>query len=173
MAIKLVLQMDKSDIREALVARLNTMKLAAMRAATQARETATHSETVARSKYETFGLEASYLAHGQTQRVEEFARSQQAFSELTLREFDVNTAIALSAVVVILDEKDVEQTLFIGPSGGGVRFSVTSNAGTDVEIMVVTPVSPLGAALIGALVNDVVTISIADTIKTYEIIQVF
>ncbi|ABV37011.1 conserved hypothetical protein [Shewanella sediminis HAW-EB3] len=168
--------MNKSILLTEILKQLDAIKLSAEKAANQAHETATHSETVARSKYETFGLEASYLAHGQAQRVAQCSMDLKAFTELNLCAFNDETPIGLGALVVIMDEKDDEQSLFIGPGAGGVKFSMKVDnqaLAEDVEVMVITPSSPLGNALMGRMLDDTVVINIGDNRKEYEIIAVY
>ncbi|WP_299792625.1 transcription elongation factor [uncultured Shewanella sp.] len=168
--------MNKRVILEAILKRLDAIKLSAVKAANQAHETATHSETVAKSKYETFGLEASYLAHGQTQRVAQCAKDISDFAALTIRCFDRNTPIGLTALVVIMDECGTEQVLFLGPGAGGVKLSISSETTASLdgkEIMIVTPYSPLGRALLGRMPDDIVVINIAGNRKEFEIIAVY
>lgn len=59
-------QMLLDDIQEKLKLTLQAATEAAMRAY----NTATDDENVAENQYDTLALEASYLAHGQAQRVE-------------------------------------------------------------------------------------------------------
>jgi len=168
--------MNKSILLTEILKQLDAIKLSAVKAANQAHETATHSETVARSKYETFGLEASYLAHGQAQRVAECTMDLKAFTELNLCAFNDGKPIGLGALVVIMDEKDDEQFLFIGPGAGGLKFSVTVDiqaSPEQVEVMIITPSSPLGCALMGRGLDDIVAINIGDNRKEYEIVAVY
>lgn len=57
--------MNKSLIRQQILERLNDELIAAQSALQSAHEAATHEDSVAENKYDTFGLEAAYLAHGQ------------------------------------------------------------------------------------------------------------
>jgi len=168
--------MNKSILLTEILKHLDVIKQSAVRAAHQAHETATHSETVAKSKYETFGLEASYLAHGQTQRVAECSMDLKAFTELNIRSFNDGTPIGLGALVVIMDENEVQQSLFIGPGAGGVKLTMMVDeqaSSEDIEIMIITPSSPLGSALMGRVLDDTVVINIGDNRKEYEIIDVY
>lgn len=116
---------NKIAIVDAIIQQLKLRLNAAVEAANQAHETATHSEAVARSKYETFGLEASYLAHGQTRRVEECEGDLKSFTSLHLLTFDEHSSIGLSSMVTLEDAKGVSRCCFIGPGGGGVKIQLT------------------------------------------------
>ena len=164
---------DKTVIFAVINAQLKALTQVAITAANQAHETATHSETVARSKYETFGLEASYLAHGQAQRVADCKTAEAMFDALNIRGFGIDDAIDFGAVVVVRDGEDRTQLLFIGPAAGGVRVKLPLKVtnlpqGLD-EVMVITPSSPLGAVLMGRYQDDEVVIHIGGEQKRYLI----
>lgn len=171
MALK---HMDKALLRDIIVVQLESIKQAAVNAANQAHETATHSEAIARSKYETFGLEASYLAHGQTQRVAECQLALQQINGLVLRDFDADTAIGLGALVILEDELEQLQALFISPAAGGVKvqWPELSQYHNDINnVMLVTPAAPLGQALMAKYVDDEVVLTGQN--KQYQIIAVY
>lgn len=164
---------DKVTIFDAIKLKLSSLTQAAIVASNQAHETATHSETVAKSKYETFGLEASYLAHGQAQRVADCKAAELMFNTLSVRDFGEDDAIDFSALVVVHDSEDKFQLLFIGPGAGGVSIklplSTSSTFQELTELMVITPSSPLGAALMGLYQDDEVTIHIGGEQRRYFI----
>ena len=62
--------MNKTDVHRLLLGKLEVDLDVLQRAAQTAYEAATHEENVAENKYDTLGLEASYLATGQARRVE-------------------------------------------------------------------------------------------------------
>ena len=183
---------DKRLILDRIISGLELAKLAAMSAAKQAHETATHSETVAKSKYETFGLEASYLAHGQAQRVAECEVELLAYKSLNLACFLDDSAIDLSALVTLEDELGIENTYFIGPGAPGMKIALEIDKNIDLEtdknkdidlaaechknsdteqltITVITPSSPLGQLLMGKYLDDSVRLNIGQQPKVYEI----
>ena len=56
--------MNKAKLHQTIITALNVVLETSKKAAIQAHETATNGETVAENKYDTFALEASYLAAG-------------------------------------------------------------------------------------------------------------
>ena len=66
--------MNKQTVHQLILDKLKIDLDIAERAAQTAYETATHEENIAENKYDTLGLEASYLAAGQARRVEEIRR---------------------------------------------------------------------------------------------------
>jgi transcription elongation GreA/GreB family factor len=133
---------DKVALRDALRAELQTALDRAEIAHAAAIEGATHAESRAENPKDTRGLEQSYLARGQAQRVAELASAIATIDALALRRFGPNAPVAMSALVTL----DDGQRCFIAPAGGG-----TVLAG---GVAVVTPSSPLGAALIGRSAGD-------------------
>ncbi|GAM58368.1 transcription elongation factor [Vibrio ishigakensis] len=59
----------KEQLRSELIEILTTQRQNALAAADSAHDDATHEQSVAETQYDTVGLEAAYLAHGQSQRV--------------------------------------------------------------------------------------------------------
>lgn len=137
--------MQKSAVLDSILARLDTELEALMRGARASFAAATDPDSKAENKYDTRTLEASYVARGQAQRVEEL---QQA-----LRGFRALTAVASSAVqigsLVSLEMAGCVDHYFIGPAEGGIEVVVDGQ-----EIMVITLASPLGARLMGRATGD-------------------
>ena len=160
--------MDKALLHKQIVELLDSVYQGAVDAAMLAYNTATHEENVAENKYDTLGLEASYLAQGQAQRVEECKADLAAFKALEPIEFSDPLPITIGALIVLMDDQGVEQYLFLGPAAGGLKFIYS-----DIEVTVITPSAPLGQALLGHFVNDEINMDIADQKLTYEIIAIY
>ncbi len=133
-------------------------------AARQAYEAATGKESVAENKYDTFGLEASYLAHGQSQRVLDCENDLKRFLALEFKSFQADDPIAMGALVGLVDETGKSLTCFISPCAGGQAFSYDAKSG-----MLITPNSPLGKSIMGSLLEDEIKVSIGRDVKIYEI----
>ena len=119
-----------------------------------------HAEARAENPKDTRGLEQSYLARGQAQRVTELATGVAAVEALALRVFGPGDPVAMSALVSI-EEEGALQHWFIAPAGGGNVL-----AG---EVAVVTPSSPLGKALLGRRVDDEVEIRLPGRVRSLTI----
>ena len=113
--------MDKARIHRLILDRLAADLELLQRAAQAAYEAATPEENVAENKYDTLGLEASYLATGQARRAAEIKHSIGLFQTLNLRPFDPQRGIQLSALVVLAAEDGSEQWLFLGPEAAGLK----------------------------------------------------
>ncbi|MDQ3339118.1 MAG: GreA/GreB family elongation factor [Myxococcota bacterium] len=146
-------QDDKASLRDELHAALVSALETARAAHAAAVEGATHSEAKAENDKDTRGLEQSYLARGQAQRVAELEAAASDVAAMKLRTFADGDAVAMSALVVVEDDGK-QQRYFIAPGGGGTALRPV--AGSRAAIQVVTPASPIGTALIGKRVDDVV-----------------
>ena len=126
------------NIIKALLSELETY----VRAANSSHEEATAEENRAENKYDTRGLEASYLATGQANKVMELEDAIGAFEDLKVKSFD-DSAIDVGALVE-LDQNGEKAFYFIGPSAGGTEITDGAH-----EVVVITPQSPLGTQLQG------------------------
>jgi transcription elongation GreA/GreB family factor len=121
-------------------------------AARDARAAATHEEAKPENDKDTRAIEASYLAGAQAARVRELEGIANALEFLDLRDFGDGAPIAASALVT-LDCDGTRTYCFMAPVGGGMRARVGG-----VEVQVVTPQSPMGQALLGRTVGDVIEV---------------
>jgi len=160
--------MNKQFLQSKIIQVLEEAQQAATKAALQAHATATNKESVAENKYDTFGLEASYLAHGQAKRVAEYEEALLAYKSLGVISFNADSAIALGSLVQLEDEEGMTQCLFLGPSAGGLKFDFE-----DKEITLITTSSPLGEALIGRCAGDEVEMKLAGKNRFYEVVAIY
>ncbi len=117
--------MEKSEIIEALKAQLREKYQRAVGAMHAAAEAATGEDTKAESKYDTRGLEASYLAAGQVDQADRLARELQAVELFKFPSLDDRSKIVPGALVQgTMDGKSVYYLL--APGGGGITLESTS-----------------------------------------------
>ncbi|MDX2093198.1 MAG: GreA/GreB family elongation factor [Kofleriaceae bacterium] len=154
---------DKADLRAQLLLHLAAGLETARAAHAAAIEGATHPEAKAENDKDTRGLEQSYIARGQAQRVAELEAAVSDIKALKLRQFVEEDAVAMSALVVV-DEDGDQHCYWIAPHGGGTTL--------DGDVQVVTPVSPLGRALIGKHIGDEVELPLAGKRRTLEILAI-
>lgn len=139
----------------------HNLKLA-IQSAQNTYQDATHEDSKAENKYDTRGLEASYLAGAQAKRVTELKEALTLISLLKLRSFADETPIAITALVQLSsDEKSF--WIFLLPKGGGLNLNFEGQI-----IQIVTPESPIGSQLVGKLNEDEVQVGP----KKYNIVQV-
>jgi transcription elongation GreA/GreB family factor len=139
---------DKRRVLDSVIVRMQELAAQMAQHAESTREGATHAEAKPENDKDTRALEQSYLARGQAMRAEEIVEQVQVLRFLTLPTFGERNPIAAGALVEIESEDQV-RCVFMLPHGGGVEVSVDG-----LDIQVVTPVSPLGKALLGRSVGD-------------------
>lgn len=136
--------MKKAAVLEAILERLQADLILYSKAADSARAEATDEQSKAENKYDTRGLEASYLARGQSRQAREIESAFEQFAALARP--DPTTppvAIAVGALVELKTGRD-STWYFLGPRAGGTAVTVEGQ-----EILVITPQSPLGQQLGG------------------------
>jgi transcription elongation GreA/GreB family factor len=135
--------MNKRAIINKIIASLTDELGIYFRAAQASRAEATHEQSKAESKYDTRGLEASYLARGQSKQAAELEAAIAEFERLEMRRFAAGEAIGLGALVEL--ERGGESSFYLlGPRAGGTEIEHNRR-----EILVITPQSPLGQQLVG------------------------
>jgi transcription elongation GreA/GreB family factor len=158
--------MNKALLQQQVLEQLADNLRQAEQAALTAYEAATHEENIAENKYDTLGLEASYLAAGQARRVDEIRQAISQWTQLQVRPYDEQHGIQLGALVWLSDAQGTEQCLFIGPEGAGMKLSLD-----EQEIRVISPRSPLGQRLIGRTEGDTVELRIGAKGQTLDILR--
>lgn len=136
-------------------------------AAIAAHEAATHAESKPEDQYDTRSVEASYLAGAQSKRAMELEEMHALYQHVDLKTFGPESPIASTALVQL--ESDGKPSLYLlMPKGGGLSVSFEGKT-----VHVVTPLSPLGQAVMGRKVGDSVDVAVQRSIKEYEIVQVW
>lgn len=158
---------SKEDLLLKIIAALNADLELLTQAARTAHAAATHTECLPDNKYDTTALEASYVAQGQANRAQDIRRALESYRGVTLRSFDAETPIRLTALVTLEGEDDSCRLFFLGPEAGGMK--VTTN---NREYIVITPESTLGRALLGRICGEELTIGNGPAQKTFTIVAV-
>jgi transcription elongation GreA/GreB family factor len=159
--------MDKVLLQQQVLDRLAEDLLQAEEAVRAAHETATHEENIAENKYDTLGLEASYLATGQVRRAEAIRQALAAWRRFRPLPYDAKTGIQLGALICLVDSQGKEQYLFLGPSGGSMKLA----SGTQL-VQVISSEAPLATAMLGKCEGDEVSIGVAPTRQQFEVLWV-
>ena len=157
---------DKQQILEKIRIKIAREAESLTKGALHAHRYATDSESKAEGKYDTRGLEASYLAEGQAKLAAESNLALSIYNALIPREFAVGDTIALTAIVEL--ECDGERShYFIGPKNGGITIEHNGQS-----VVIITPTSPLGQMLIGKKAGDWFEMKIGAAIREYEVVLV-
>ncbi len=134
---------DKRGIVQKIIAALAAELEGYARSARSAHAEATDEQSKAENKYDTRGLEASYLARGQSRQAAEVMQAMQQYEALAMREFAAGEAIDVGAVVE-LERKGERTVYFVGPRAGGTEVE-----SEGLAVLVITPQSPMGRQLVG------------------------
>lgn len=160
------MKIDKKELLQKIITQLESELVLIAEAAKNTYDIATHEENKPENEYDTRGLEASYLAGAQAERVSEMKNTIVLLKALKVKDFAESDAIAFSAIVETESEGKT-QLMFVLPSGGGIKIKFSEKL-----IQTVTPNSPLGEALIGLFVGDVAAIDAGQKQKEYEIVAI-
>jgi transcription elongation GreA/GreB family factor len=149
-----------------IIAQLDAELEGYAKSARAAHADATDPQNKAENKYDTRGLEASYLAHGQSRQAAETEQARQQYLALPLRDFGKQEAIDLGAFVELAGEEG-SAFYFLGPSAGGAEI-----AHDKKTVLVITPVSPLGRQLVGLKHGDRAEIGLAGSRRVCRVAAV-
>lgn len=140
--------MKKTEVVAAILENLREQFEARQNSSRTIRRAGNDAETKAEGKYDTRSTEENYLADGLARQAQEAAEAGAAYEDFAPRDFSAGEPIESGAMVHLRFGR-VSEWFFLGPAGGGVE--VASGGKT---VTVVTPESPLGAALMGKRAGD-------------------
>jgi hypothetical protein len=157
---------DKSKIVREILVKLEADLEVLVASAKAAHTAATHEESKAEDKYDTRGLEASYLAGAQSKRALEIQGMIQDYRKIEMHDFGPDSTAAVTALVEA--ESEGRRSLyFLARRGGGYGVRVD---GREVNVISVT--SPLGEELVGRGVGEEFEVTLANgTRRDYEIVS--
>ena len=158
--------MNKTRLQTLIIDRLQADLTVARDALKASHEAATHAESKAENKYDTRGLEAAYLADGQRRRVHEIETALMAYRNLSVRP-QADEPICVGALVA-LDQEGLDRLIFLGPDGAGLRMVDEGR-----EVLVITPRSPLGQALLGRETGDEVELQVDGRRQYCEVVAIW
>ncbi len=161
-----IFTVKKKDVIRKILGHLTGELELYIRAARAAFAEATDEQSRSESKYDTRGLEASYLARGQARQVAETEESIRLFKSLGARALGANEPVVVGALVE-LEGRGGRAFYLIGPRAGGTEVEVGGH-----EVLVLTPESPLGGQLMGHRAGDTLKIVIAGTRHNHTVVSV-
>lgn len=159
--------MDKSRILHEIIRELRREFMTLTTSAMEAREAATSEESKAENKYDTRGLEASYLAGAQAERARAARIAIDQFQRLEVKKFDSDTPIGATALVETRTEDGVTKWYLLLAMKGGITVEVEGQA-----VITLSLESPLGRELNTRRTGDSFNLIVKNESKEYEIIQV-
>jgi len=139
--------MDKKKVFKAVFLALEEELRRQLKGQTMAAEGATHTEAKAETKWDTCGLEQSYLARGLAKQVEDLAIQFERLRGFVPPNY-AGKAIGVGALVET-ETDGFKDLFFLLECGGGTEVEVDGR-----EITVITPESPVGAVLLGKTMGE-------------------
>jgi transcription elongation GreA/GreB family factor len=161
--------MDKKFLVEQLSERLRQASAVARKASQVAADVAREGATPAEKREDArTALEFGGLAKGQKERADRMAAELSTLATFHPQRLSVRMPITLGAIVEVEDES-LGRTFFLAPVGAGIELT---GPGGDGFLSVVTPISPIGKAVIGRKVGDTVDVVIQDEPREWTITYV-
>jgi transcription elongation GreA/GreB family factor len=158
--------MDKCALVEQLTSRIRESATVAQRAVVDATTAARDGATPAEKREDgRVALEYQSLAKGQFRRVERANAALDTLEGFRPPLFRVRDRITLGAIVEVEDGA-AGRTFFLAPVGAGIELT---GPGGDGFLSVVTPASPIGRAVLGRCVGDVVQVDVPGDVKEWRI----
>ena len=115
-------------------------------------------------------IEYGQMAKAQVRRAREAQAALKALDRFNGAALQRKSRIDVGAIVEVEDEDNGEgRTLFLSPVGAG--FTLTGPGG-DGHLSVVTPMSPMGKAVMGRRVGDVIDLTIKGDLREWVITYV-
>jgi transcription elongation GreA/GreB family factor len=161
--------MDKAFLIEQLASRLRASLSVARKAehaaAAEARDGATPAEKREDARV---ALENSMLAGAQSARAERTLADLGTLATFRPPAFARTARVALGALVEVEDGAE-GQTFFLAPVGAGIELSGPDG---DGFLSVVTPLSPVGKAVLGRRVGDTIEVEVRGETREWTVTYV-
>lgn len=156
---------DKAALIAKVLAQLEDDLATLERAHRATKAGATHEEAKPENDKDTRALEQQYLARGQAQRVLELREGVLSMAQVDPSPCEV---VRLGAWSSVLDHTaELGRQFLLLPVGGGIKLLEPEG-----EIVVITPQSPWGRALLGARAGEEREANIAGVLRDFEVTQV-
>lgn len=143
--------MDKKKLIAEFIKLIESDLALAIQAQKTTVEYATGEENKAENQYDTRGLEATYLARGQAERVADLRENLAYFKITAIKNYTDDDQVGNCALVEIssIENSHDKKTLLMMPKGGGLSLIFE-----NTPVQVVTATSPLGDSLLGKYMGD-------------------
>ncbi|MFA7256633.1 MAG: hypothetical protein WC047_03565 [Kiritimatiellales bacterium] len=139
--------MNKSALLRAIIAELETELVRQQEANKEASAGATDGEARAETKWDTCGLESSYLARGYALQFKALVADLEDLRTFMIPLYD---GLPIGVGALIETELDKEKMIcFLLPCAGGTEVNFEGRS-----VSVITPTSPIGAALLDKKKGD-------------------
>ncbi len=152
----------KNKLKEQVILQLEKDLASLKKAAAETHSVSTGDENKQEGKYDTRGIEASYLADAQAEQAKLIEEGIFKIQNLTLPD-EPETAI-LGSIIILTDDNDNDHQFLILPAGGGIELEYE-----DQPLTVLTPESPVGKKIIHKALLDKIEDTPIGTVYLSEI----
>ena len=156
----------KQQLLNELINHVDQELVTLLEAANAAHAASTDEQSVAETQYDTLAIEAGYLAEGQSNRVSALTQEKLALESL-LEQTACRGHVRLGSLAQLANDEDNNAWFYLAPACAGYRTTIDGH-----EITVITPESPMGAALVGKAIDDEVELHLANQKITDELIAI-
>jgi transcription elongation GreA/GreB family factor len=156
---------EKKQVIRAFLTHFESELRALTQSAKTAHEAATHEESKAEDRHDTFAIEASYLAAGQSARALDLENTLTEYRGY-LEKMNPHQKVDLGAWVELKTGQKIS-SVFIADRGGGTQIQLEGKT-----ISILTPQSPLGEALVGAVSEDEITVESKNGVRDYLVVSI-
>lgn len=160
--------MDKQFLVDQLIEQLRRGAAAALAASAASSDEAKEGATPAEKREDARAAhQAGTLGKAQTRRAQQAMGEIDSLTTFRPGPLAAKAPIAVGAIVEIEDDETGEgRTFFLAPVGAGVTLT---GPGGDGFLSVVTPISPVGKAVLGRRVGDVVDVTVEREVREWTI----
>jgi transcription elongation GreA/GreB family factor len=154
---------SKEAVIKGFIEKFRAEHAALIQSAKAAHQAATHEESKAEDRHDTFAIEASYLAAGQAVRVEELDRTIVEF-ESFLAGTSHHDTITVGDLVTYECDGAITHA-FLAKNGGGTKLTVDG-----ITVQVISPTSPLGDELMGRKTGEDFELELRGQVREYRVL---
>jgi hypothetical protein len=165
-----LIPVSKVEVLKSFVDRLAGEIAGLTASARSAHQAATHEESKAEDRHDTFAIEASYLAAGQSARVLELERVRVEIEGYLAG--SSRTDRVAPGCLVAYELEEGHHWVLMAKSGGGFRTQVASSGHGMVPVQILSIHSPLGGELLGLRAGDEFEVEIKNSVKGFTVLKV-
>ncbi len=158
----------KKQLLELIISELKRQHETLFESAKEAKNAATNEESKAENKYDTRGLEASYLAGAQAKRTTELEATIKLMLDWSESVLSKKNQVSTGSLIKV--ELNGEQNLnyFLLPKVGGISLEIKNEKFTTIS-----PESPLGEHLLGLKEGGFFEFTSKGDTKEYEVVEIY
>jgi hypothetical protein len=155
----------KKQVLEQVIEAVRQEKTALTQSAKAAHLAATHEESRAEDKHDTFAIEASYLAAGQAARVQALNLTEEYFVTALENIQAQPTITPICLFELKAGQLARSQIQLLALQGGGTHLQIDSLG----SVQIITPQSPLGDQALGLRAGDTLELETPHEIREFTV----